>query len=60
MNLKPFKIIGIVLLVLLLAIALGWFVIRRQFSKVNAAILRYSSLKPTDGGEKVPYDHMNE
>ena len=45
---------------LLLLIGIGWFFIRRQFKKVNAAILRYSSLKPTDGGEKVAYENMNE
>lgn len=59
-NLGPFKIVGIVLGALLVLILVGWFVIRRQFSKVNAAILRYSSLKPSEGGEKVAYENMIE
>lgn len=58
-NWSLFKWAGIGFVVLLVIVFIGWIVIKRQLKMVNAAILKYSSLKPSDAPE-VPYNNMAE
>ena len=51
---------GIALLVMLVGIGVGWFLIRRQFSIISAALRKYSSLKMSEGEAKAPYTNMIE
>lgn len=48
------------MLLLLVAIAIGWAVIRRQFTLIKRAIQQYSGLKPEDQEQKGPYQDMAE